>query len=1471
MSGVRNRDWIGAGGRIGEYIRRESKATLHAYRRQPNLVEEQANQEEDAARGGYAHRQLIELVQNSADQLTNSNGRRIHVQLTPTHLYCADDGRPIDQDGARALLFSHLSPKRSTVEIGRFGVGFKSVLGVSDRPAVFSRSGSFQFNREDAAERIRRVAPKVENCPVLRLAEPINPQAVAESDSVLRSLMDWAVNVVRLPLKSGARDDLLEQIRDFAPEFLLFVPHVHQLDLVAGSSDPPRALHLTTANGVVELSDGQSSTEWMIFEDTHELSQAARDDSRALDDAGAVKIVWAAPLSRGTGHQQFWAFFPTQTSSLVAGILNAPWKTNEDRQSLLPGVYNDELLGAAAKLVADALPKLSNPDAPARHLDTLPRRAEPGDNPHASGLRTQLYQELRHAAVFPDQRGVLHSLDELRVPPRELTPGQQVKTEILARWREYAHHPTAWLHTDALGSARLAAIGRIAPTSDPFDFTGRAARGEPRRASVAAWLEALIKSGVKRGDALGASMAAIQTAALFPESDRSTIDFGNIVLTAAGDWRRPGPDGLYLSGDSAATSAHLGLEVDPETLNALKLLGVRPPSAESRLRGLAALLAAPERGEGADTDERWGQFWECVRQCDNDAALGVIDSSFRTRSTVRVKTEGGTWEPVQEVLLPGSIVTADGDDHGYVVVDIEFHNADLRFLSELGVVAEPRGDYLLAGRYWSQYTERCREQFQPAADGRRPQLRYLEFNEPASSGPVDVLQYLSDRSCARFSAALLALDATFEDLTMRHETQAHYAPQQFSSPAIAALREHGRVAIGDRVLLLKDGFGEEPNSGSVQRWLLEHPNTRQIRRAFPALKTDFSSVAEPIGDDERIPLLDVWPGLRRALSVDANPMLIRCDRIVDASGNDLPTRCVSRPDEVLLVRMNDERAELEAIVRELGLDVDSAAFDEILRRATQADVDRARSRVRAQGTDAERLLAAVSEDALLRRLPGTLIDILGRRPEPFTGLRVAEAAIATFHTGALKEYRHDIQHLDPPMQWAGGQRALEFVASLGFGPEWAGQPAPKREQFLVVPGPRSLPDLHDYQKVAVGHVKEMLTRRDAEGENRGLLSLPTGSGKTRVAVQAVIEAIRDDGLNGVLLWVADRDELCEQAVEAWQQAWASIGPEAKQLRISRWWAGHRQPQGIDGAHVIVATIQTLRARLDRSSDSTQVLADVSLLVVDEAHGSIAPSYTQLMSELGLTFRRAADEICLLGLTATPYRGRDEVETERLVNRYGRNRLDAGAFDSDEPQEVIAQLQEMTVLAEVDHQTIKGERLTLSPAELRQIEERHLPWLPESVEQRIAESANRTQGIVDAYMSQVRAIDAEAPTLIFATSVEHSKTVAAMLKLEGVEARAVSGETDSAVRRSVVEQFRSGEVTVLVNYGVFREGFDAPRTRAIIVARPVYSPNLYFQMIGRGLRGKLNGGSERCLILDVEDNIENYDRALAFSELDWLWS
>ena len=152
--------WVGPDGDLGRYISEETRRSLDAYRAQPNLVDEHANEEQDTAHGGYQHRQLFELIQNSADALwfdararevgdhTPTGGRgRIEVRLTAKHLYCADDGDPIEADGVKALMFSRLSPKRGTSQIGTFGLGFKAVLGVSDAPGFFSRSGSFRFDR----------------------------------------------------------------------------------------------------------------------------------------------------------------------------------------------------------------------------------------------------------------------------------------------------------------------------------------------------------------------------------------------------------------------------------------------------------------------------------------------------------------------------------------------------------------------------------------------------------------------------------------------------------------------------------------------------------------------------------------------------------------------------------------------------------------------------------------------------------------------------------------------------------------------------------------------------------------------------------------------------------------------------------------------------------------------------------------------------------------------------------------------------------------------------------------------------------------------------------------------------------------------------------------------------------------------------------------------------------------------------
>ena len=117
----------------------------------------------------------------------------------------------------------------------------------------------------------------------------------------------------------------------------------------------------------------------------------------------------------------------------------------------------------------------------------------------------------------------------------------------------------------------------------------------------------------------------------------------------------------------------------------------------------------------------------------------------------------------------------------------------------------------------------------------------------------------------------------------------------------------------------------------------------------------------------------------------------------------------------------------------------------------------------------------------------------------------------------------------------------------------------------------------------------------------------------------------------------------------------------------------------DENHVVVCTYQSLRSRL--SWPQYGWLLSARGVVIDEAHGSTVPSYTEILHALGLTAQKSARH--LIGLTATPFRGSgfDEEETRWLVNRYGQNRFDQGAMPDEDP---YPHLQERGILANVDH-------------------------------------------------------------------------------------------------------------------------------------------------------------------------------------------
>ena len=320
--------WAGPKSAIAAHVVEQSKRQLDAYRVHPTLIAEHANIERATAQGGYGRRQLYELVQNGADALIDHSGGRISVVLTPDALFCANEGTPIDLDGVEALLASHVSMKRGR-EIGRFGLGFKSVLGVTRRPQFFSRSGSFGFDGSEARRRIQAVAQGSERFPVLRVAKPLDPQERISPRSGPKRTHGWADTVVKLPRNPNRAPWISEDLKQFPAEFLVFSPHVGVLELDDRIVGSRRRITLTRADEAYSLEESradqsQTTSTWRVFETMHRPSAAAKEDAGELADREEVPVIWAVPFAGRPGRGQFWAFFPTTYITTLSGIINAP-------------------------------------------------------------------------------------------------------------------------------------------------------------------------------------------------------------------------------------------------------------------------------------------------------------------------------------------------------------------------------------------------------------------------------------------------------------------------------------------------------------------------------------------------------------------------------------------------------------------------------------------------------------------------------------------------------------------------------------------------------------------------------------------------------------------------------------------------------------------------------------------------------------------------------------------------------------------------------------------------------------------------------------------------------------------------------------------------------------------------------------------------------------------------------------------
>lgn len=348
------------------------------------------------------------------------------------------------------------------------------------------------------------------------------------------------------------------------------------------------------------------------------------------------------------------------------------------------------------------------------------------------------------------------------------------------------------------------------------------------------------------------------------------------------------------------------------------------------------------------------------------------------------------------------------------------------------------------------------------------------------------------------------------------------------------------------------------------------------------------------------------------------------------------------------------------------------------------------------------------------------------------------------------------------------------------------RPAPSASRTTV--------ELRPYQVESLDRIDECLTRVRST-----LLVAATGCGKTTIFAEAIARRAPP------ALVIAHRTELIEQAAKRIRtQTGRSVSIE----KAERY--------GELDSDVVVASVQTLgEGRLRRWP------ADhFTLLVVDEAHHAIAPSYRTILDH----FSGAK----VLGVTATPDRA-DEQAMGQVFDEVAHIYEIGDAITDGWLCRIRAMYVKCEAVDLAGVHTVAGD---LNQGELEMVMSSEAA-LHQVVRPTLEEAGDRR-------------------TIVFTTSVANAHRMAEVFNRYRPNcSRAVDGGTDETSRRRILADHQAGRYQFLVNVGVLVEGYDDPAVACIAMGRPTKSRALYAQMAGRGTRPF--PGKADLLLLDFVGN------------------
>ncbi|KUI97521.1 sacsin N-terminal ATP-binding-like domain-containing protein [Vibrio sp. MEBiC08052] len=365
-----------------EILVAEESQTKNSYFAKPsNLIRDYRS--EKATGNDYEGREILELLQNAADQAKEANVEgKVVIELLPQGLVVANNGNAFSIGGVKSLQNAHLSPKRLQQRqyIGCKGLGFRSILNWTKSPIILSSALALAYSEKVSKQKLKELTAQS-----AALRELVSKEQAVSSSTILPTLpfpgfsasnnLDnyfcpdslsikercdyWLENgfttAIGIPFE---REELftfaLQQINSLRPEMLLFVEYLDEVRFIV----PDEKERIWSKDGndsaVMVVENDEPLGIWKLFRSNGLVDSVHLDNNE--NGEYHYELIIAVPQVIGTSELKsspLFTYFPTEIELPLPIVCHATLELDQSRNHIIACKSNQFVFAQLARFMAE--------------------------------------------------------------------------------------------------------------------------------------------------------------------------------------------------------------------------------------------------------------------------------------------------------------------------------------------------------------------------------------------------------------------------------------------------------------------------------------------------------------------------------------------------------------------------------------------------------------------------------------------------------------------------------------------------------------------------------------------------------------------------------------------------------------------------------------------------------------------------------------------------------------------------------------------------------------------------------------------------------------------------------------------------------------------------------------------------------------------------------------------------------------